>query len=1441
MAADIDELQIKIAADSQSASENVLALAGSLESLANAATAAADPLKNISQALNGLKVFKVTGITQTADDLSKAFGQFNNIGTIDNAVQLMDGIENLRDAMSGLSDITANAKDFKIGKGFASNIEQLSDALPKLSGVGNIDDSVAVLDSVENLEQATSGLRNISENIRSLKIGTPFDKNLEQLSLAMAHLNDIGDTSAFAGGVEAISQAIESLNNIEVGQGFINLVQVSSQWQDSIDRINSAKLGTNFSEGIARVAKAAEILNEVDFGGFKRMNEALASLPDNVRISFGASNSEVQELTEHLVNLNNTVESINNGVEKISTRKSRKKATEEPDDSAKESIEEIGEASEEALTNVDRFGLGVIEVFKNISSFSGSAISAPFKAISAVAHELEPVVRSVFNAFGAGMKVIMSPITAIGKKFQQASAKASQFLSSIKRIAMYRAVRSILKAITDGFQEGRKNLYYYSQAVGTDFAPSMDKAATAALYLKNSIGAATAPLTNYLVPIIDRAVDHIVELINKFNELTAVLTGASTWTRAVKYPTTWQEALDDANDSAKKLKSTMLGFDELNVIEITDSSKKSKGFTSEDYSRMFEEVQTNMSLMQSDLPELLIPIKAAWDSEGDKTLQTIKDTWQSILKLVKSVGKSFKTVWTNGTGQRTLELLLQIVQNIVGTFGELADGIRKAWDENERGTRIIQNVWDIANNLLTTFRDIWGIIRNWASELNWAPILESLEKLTGALKKLTDPDGALARIAKTIVEDLLAPLGKWLIEVGLPAAVDILAWSVNTLGEAFEKIEPYVKPVVEFLEKIAKFSFNGVVGLAESLTAVVDILLGKDVDDKKINFITGIKNELVSLVGGEDSAYGKLAKKLEYFGSHSLYDALNGDAANTLKDWNTKWLAFVELAKQMQNFKSDHSVADLVKNGDADISELVKEYKRKANIDAQRNGLALTAETPDITADDIEQVSAAALSELDTIFNNIGAGQSVSQRSGGLIDMIGSLQNSVLGVGDSSKSAADVMQNTFANAIETIRADWDSFEEAYNSSTLFNDPFGSFSESWKTAWNELESISKDSIGRINSAFDETSEYAKQAIDKVEKNYKSGFSTILNSLSKFVSKWNSLFDSMRKTSITAWNGISITFTNDWDKWGSFISKYVELWITGFDTISNVVTSGWRFIANKIGSYLEWNPITSKVVEYNKLWKDGMKSIIGYASDAMQGIKSGIENSFASADTFVGKVKNNVANAFKQSDFYNIGSNVATWIKDGFDWNYDDTIGGTILRHVGYIKNAFSREGFSGAGREILYGISDGLGDWGLKNGILERIDDLGRSVADRWNEWVNQLYAGDDVHVSDLVRIARGYASGGFVTEGELFVAREAGPEMVGRIGGTTAVANNDQIVTAVSNGVYSAVLSAMSQTQSKESGTPEFHVYLDRKEITSQIEQQQRENGVSIMSGVVYT
>lgn len=54
-----------------------------------------------------------------------------------------------------------------------------------------------------------------------------------------------------------------------------------------------------------------------------------------------------------------------------------------------------------------------------------------------------------------------------------------------------------------------------------------------------------------------------------------------------------------------------------------------------------------------------------------------------------------------------------------------------------------------------------------------------------------------------------------------------------------------------------------------------------------------------------------------------------------------------------------------------------------------------------------------------------------------------------------------------------------------------------------------------------------------------------------------------------------------------------------------------------------------------------------------------------------------------------------------------------------------------------------------------------------------------------------------YANGGYPDTSQLFIARESGPELVGQIGGSTAVVNNDQIVSSVANGVRNAIMPLM--------------------------------------------
>lgn len=90
-----------------------------------------------------------------------------------------------------------------------------------------------------------------------------------------------------------------------------------------------------------------------------------------------------------------------------------------------------------------------------------------------------------------------------------------------------------------------------------------------------------------------------------------------------------------------------------------------------------------------------------------------------------------------------------------------------------------------------------------------------------------------------------------------------------------------------------------------------------------------------------------------------------------------------------------------------------------------------------------------------------------------------------------------------------------------------------------------------------------------------------------------------------------------------------------------------------------------------------------------------------------------------------------------------------------------------------------------------------------------------------------------YAQGGFPTMGEAFIARENGPELVGKIGNRTAVVNNDQIVDAVSRGVYSAVVAAMGANTGN--GGQNVNVYLDGKQIYSRVKKIESERGVSVM------
>ena len=89
---------------------------------------------------------------------------------------------------------------------------------------------------------------------------------------------------------------------------------------------------------------------------------------------------------------------------------------------------------------------------------------------------------------------------------------------------------------------------------------------------------------------------------------------------------------------------------------------------------------------------------------------------------------------------------------------------------------------------------------------------------------------------------------------------------------------------------------------------------------------------------------------------------------------------------------------------------------------------------------------------------------------------------------------------------------------------------------------------------------------------------------------------------------------------------------------------------------------------------------------------------------------------------------------------------------------------------------------------LKDALFSKIRGLWNGIARSINAGIKKINKIPKVHISQLPYLAEG----GYPPMGQLFVAREAGPELVGNIGRRTAVANNDQIISGIASGVASA-------------------------------------------------
>lgn len=251
---------------------------------------------------------------------------------------------------------------------------------------------------------------------------------------------------------------------------------------------------------------------------------------------------------------------------------------------------------------------------------------AAAKALSQLTNELHRMNKAVEDG---GMLKIVHQTEQVEKATTAATKKTNHFLASITRIAKYRLLRTALKEITQAFREGIGNLYQYSSAMNSMDAAAnkntMDSYASSLLYLKNSAGAAAGPLLQALLPAVQQLVDWFVAGANAVNQFISALQGKGTFTRAVYNMTEFGEQTAAAGAAAKELKKTVMGFDELNLLQVDSPKGGGGGASTPDYSKMFEEAE----------------ISETWKKIADAArpvLEWIGENFETFLAIAGSIG-----------------------------------------------------------------------------------------------------------------------------------------------------------------------------------------------------------------------------------------------------------------------------------------------------------------------------------------------------------------------------------------------------------------------------------------------------------------------------------------------------------------------------------------------------------------------------------------------------------------------------------------------------------------------------------------------------------------------------------------------------------------------------------------------------------------------------------
>ena len=269
-----------------------------------------------------------------------------------------------------------------------------------------------------------------------------------------------------------------------------------------------------------------------------------------------------------------------------------------------------------------------------------------------------------------------SGLAKVKEGFKSMTSGVVGFFSKVKRIATTMLIRSAIRGLIKDVKEGVNNFYEWSKLNNGEFAKSFDTIKAKGQELKNSIGAAIAPVIAAAIPVVQALANAAINAFNWVNQLIALLSGKNYWTKATDNVDAYTDSVNKAGGAAKEW---LASFDELNVM--TSGGGGGGGGASGITSDMFE----NTTQFNTALKEIV---------------GFIKDNFEDIKLIAGEIGVAILAWKLSQAFAETLPALSQLA-GLIGVGAVIAIQLQASYLLTDKYLKTGQEGWLIASALTT--------------------------------------------------------------------------------------------------------------------------------------------------------------------------------------------------------------------------------------------------------------------------------------------------------------------------------------------------------------------------------------------------------------------------------------------------------------------------------------------------------------------------------------------------------------------------------------------------------------------------------------------------------------------------------------------------------------------------------------------------------------------